>query len=163
MSTQLAHAIVRRPTGRLLVALAVSATTLLGTSQTAHATWRAPGPPSGFHCGDYVNAPRNPPLWIQSCVAIHNTPSGAYVQGVLQVTNTGQRPVGPSGSVDLYLDGQPYRHDDCGRTVIGGQKEMWCYGKTMRIAGNGREVRANGWAWFGAILPDSVWSAGGRT
>ncbi len=126
--------------------------------------WRLPGPGKDLHCGESERAQHNPPLRIQSCAMVHDSPSGAYVQGVVIATNAEpHESVNASGITDVYLDGSPYRSDNCGTTVIPAHSSMWCYGKTTWIRGNGRDVHAKAWARLNANTLAGVWSSGGRT
>lgn len=157
---------VRLRAPRLLMALAAGAAMSLVASAPAQATWRGPGPTQELHCGPYVSAPHAPPLWFQSCVMVHPSPSGAYVQGVLKVTNTRDDPrhsVSPTGYVRVWLDGYVHRNDNCGATVIAGGQARWCYGKTTWIPNHGSDVHATGYVWFGAGFHDGVNSAHWKT
>jgi hypothetical protein len=131
-------------------------------SASAQATWTDVAPTKEYHCGAYVAAPHTAPLRTQSCVIVHDSPSGAYVQGAVKVVNTNDNPrhrAGPTGYTRLWLDGKPYRNDNCGTTSIAGGQSRWCYGKTMLIAGHNRDVYATGYVWSGAGVHDATTSA----
>jgi hypothetical protein len=153
---------IRRAALRALIALALSAAALLVTSASAQATWSDVAPTTGYHCGAYISAPHYPGVWFQSCVLVTDSPSGAYVGGVTRVTNTSDNPnqsISPTGYARVWLDGDVYRNDNCGTTVIAGGRQKWCYGTTKWIAGNGRDVYATGYVWFGTGVHDLVNSA----
>lgn len=146
----------------MLAALAASAATLLLTSASAHAGWSPTAPARDYHCGAVVNAPHAPPVAFQSCVIVHDSPSGAYVQGAVKVTNTNDNPrrvVRPTAYTRLWLEGKAYRNGNCGPTAIAGGQTMFCYGQTALILGHGRDVSATGYVWFGAGAHDGITSS----
>ncbi len=142
---------------RLIIAFAASAALCMVASASAQAGWSSTAPTRDYHCGAYSKAPRNSPLWIQSCVLVTPSPSGAYVQAVLRVVNTdSQRSVSPTGYTRLWVDGRVNRSDNCGATVVAAARTRWCYGQTKSIVGRGRDAYATGYVWFGAGPHDGI-------
>ena len=152
----------RRGMTRALLALAASGAMLALTGAAAQASWSPVAPSAGYHCGVTASAPHARPLSIQSCVLVHDSPSGAYVQGAVKVSNLSddrRLRVLPTGYNRVWLQGRPYRNDNCGATTIAGGQTVWCYGKTTLILGHNRDVSATGYVWFGAGTHDGVNSA----
>jgi Transglycosylase SLT domain len=154
-STQLWRAIAR---SGVALALAVP----LVTSAAAQAAWTNAGPKQDQHCGPSRPAPHTAPVAFQSCVIMHGSPSGAYVQGAVRVSNTSDNPrrlVTATGYTSVWLDGRIHRSDNCGPIVIAGRQTRWCYGKTTWVAGHNRPLYAIGYVWSGAGLHDRLYSA----
>src|SRR5918997_146859 len=85
---------------RMLMALSLSAATLLVTCSSAQATWTHVAPTKDHHCSGTFRAPHTQPVSMQTCVIVHDSPSGAYVQGSVKVANQDentQRRVRPTG------------------------------------------------------------------
>jgi uncharacterized protein (TIGR02594 family) len=156
---------------RALVALPAGAAMLLLSAASAQAMW-SPAAPNAkdYHCSAPIRAQHTPPLSIQSCIGVHDSPSGAYVQGAVKVTSLDDNPrrlVRPSGYTRVWLDGKIYRDDNCGPTTLAGGQSRWCYGKTTLILGHNRDVSATGYTWSGNGTHDAVksphWKISRRT
>jgi hypothetical protein len=152
----------------MLVALSLSAATLLVTCASAQATWTHVAPTKDYHCSGTFRAPHTQPVSMQACVIVHDSPSGAYVQGSVKVANqhgNTQRRVRPTGYTQVWLDNKPYRNDNCGPITLTGGQSMWCYGKTTHIPGHNRDVMATGYVWYEGGTHDRLhsphWNTGG--
>jgi hypothetical protein len=131
----------------------------LVASASAQATWSDAAPRKGYRCSAVIPAPHTPPVSFQSCVIVHATANGAYVQGAVKATNMNDNPrrlVRPDGYTRGWLDNKFHRSDYCGSTTLAGGQARWCYGKTTFIAGHGRDVYATGYVWAGAATRDRL-------
>jgi hypothetical protein len=138
------------PARLLLVGFAASVAMLFVTSASAQAAsaWQAPGTPdSRYHCGPYTVGLND--LKAQDCVIVMPTPSGAYVQSLLAVSNVSSTARVLTGFTYSYLgnmhDGPQLSYTDCLDVTIPAHERRWCFSATKFVLGHGRDVAGRGW------------------
>jgi serine/threonine protein kinase len=104
--------------------------------------WQGPGTQnSTYHCGAYT---KKPTMWFLECVIVTPTPSGAYVQSLLAVSNPSSTAQTVSGETRAFLGQAELSNTTCGSTVVVAHGRLWCFSPTKLVAGHARDVQARG-------------------
>jgi serine/threonine protein kinase len=104
--------------------------------------WQEPSTlDSTYHCGAYT---KKPTVWFQECVKVFPTPSGAYVQSLLTVSNpsSSARPV--DGETRAFLGQAELSKAICGHAIVAAHGRLWCFSSTKLVVGHGRDVLGRG-------------------
>ena len=129
---------------QLVVASVAVSALFMGASASAEASWQPPGTAdSRWHCSGYNKG--YSPIWFQDCVIVTPSPSGAYVQSVLAVSNTASVSYTLVGMTRTFVGASQVARTDCGSTTIAAHARKWCWGATTYVAGHGRQVFGEGW------------------
>jgi serine/threonine protein kinase len=113
------------------------------SSPPAPTYWQAPSPQdSTYHCGAYT---KKPTMWFQECVKVYPSPSGAYVQSLLAVSNPTSTAQTVAGDTSLYLGPNRLNGTACGTTVVAGGGRRWCFSATKLVIGHGKDVQGQGY------------------
>jgi serine/threonine-protein kinase len=103
------------------------------------------GPPSTqnstHHCGAYI---KKPTMWFRECVIVTPSPSGAYVQSLLTVSNPSSTAQTVSGETRAFLGQAELSKTICGSTVVAAHGSLWCFSATKLVIGHGRDVQGRG-------------------
>ncbi|MCA1705956.1 MAG: serine/threonine protein kinase [Actinobacteria bacterium] len=112
-------------------------------------SWQEPSTPdSTYHCGTYVKMPT---VWFQECVKVFPSPSGAYVQSILTMSNPSSTAQTVYGDTSLYLGPNRLNGSICGTTVVAAGERRWCFSPTTFILGHGRDVQGQGYLSAGGF------------
>ncbi len=96
---------------------------------------------STYHCGAYT---KKPTMWFRECVKVYPTPSGAYVQSLLAVSNPSSTAQTVSGETTAFLGQTELSKTICGSTIVAAHENLWCFSATELVIGHGRDVLARG-------------------
>jgi hypothetical protein len=129
----------------MTIGAAIALLSVLCASAPAHATWTNASPDKDYHCSATTATKHHPHFAMKTCVGVHLSANGAWVQGAAYVVNRNDHPALAVASTEVKLDGAKHRSDTCGPTAIGGGRGKWCYGKTTLISGRGASVLAIGY------------------
>jgi hypothetical protein len=77
-------------------------------------------------------------------VKVFPTPSGAYVQSLLTVSNpsSSARPV--DGETRAFLGQAELSKAICGHAIVAAHGRLWCFSSTKLVVGHGRDVLGRG-------------------
>jgi serine/threonine protein kinase len=113
--------------------------------------WQAPSAlDSTYHCGAYT---KKPTVWFQECVKVFPTPSGAYVQSLLAVSNPSSTARSVDGETRAFLGQTELSTAICGRAIVAAHGRLWCFSSTKLVVGHSRDVLGRG--LFSADTPHS--------
>jgi serine/threonine-protein kinase len=96
---------------------------------------------STHHCGTYT---KKPTIWFQECVIVTPSPSGAYVQSLLVVSNSSSTAQTVSGGTRAVLGQAELSKTICGSTIVAAHASLWCFSATKLVIGHGRDVQGRG-------------------
>jgi hypothetical protein len=81
------------------------------------------------------------------------TPSGAYVQSLLAVSNPSATARSVDGETRAFLGKTELSKAICGRAIVAAHGRLWCFSATKLVIGHGRDVLGRG--WLSADTPQS--------
>jgi serine/threonine protein kinase len=111
-------------------------------SPTPKTYWGGPSTQnSTHHCGAYI---KKPTMWFRECVIVTPSPSGAYVQSLLAVSNLSSTAQTVSGETRAFLGQTELSKTICGSTVVAAHASLWCFSATKLVIGHGRVVQGRG-------------------
>jgi hypothetical protein len=83
-------------------------------------------------------------MWFRECVIVTPSPSGAYVQSLLTVSNPSSTAQTVSGETRAFLGQAELSKTICGSAVVAAHGSLWCFSATKLVIGHGRDVQGRG-------------------